>query len=102
MGGLADCAAAILAHYAAPGAPPPVGNIAPLRYNRPRADVAQSEEQRFRKPQVKGSSPFIGSIPTPDNSDNPPIPPAGAGNPPPPAALSIPSVMAYSVGTRAR
>ena len=26
-----------------------------------RADVAQPEEQRFRKPQVKGSSPFIGS-----------------------------------------
>ena len=27
-----------------------------------QADVAQPEEQRFRKPQVKGSSPFIGSI----------------------------------------
>ena len=26
------------------------------------ANVAQSVEQRFRKPQVKGSSPFIGSI----------------------------------------
>ena len=25
------------------------------------ADVAQPEEQRFRKPQVKGSNPFIGS-----------------------------------------
>ena len=27
----------------------------------PTPDVAQPEEQRFRKPQVKGSSPFIGS-----------------------------------------
>ena len=26
------------------------------------ANVAQSVEQRFRKPQVKGSSPFIGSM----------------------------------------
>ena len=26
-----------------------------------RANIAQSVEQRFRKPQVKGSSPFIGS-----------------------------------------
>ena len=26
------------------------------------ANIAQSVEQRFRKPQVKGSSPFIGSI----------------------------------------
>ena len=31
-------------------------------YNKCHADVAQPEEQRFRKPQVKGSSPFIGSI----------------------------------------
>ena len=31
-------------------------------YNESYADVAQPEEQRFRKPQVKGSSPFIGSI----------------------------------------
>ena len=31
-------------------------------YNESHADVAQPEEQRFRKPQVKGSSPFIGSI----------------------------------------
>ena len=30
-------------------------------YNESHADVAQPEEQRFRKPQVKGSSPFIGS-----------------------------------------
>ena len=30
-------------------------------YNWSYADVAQPEEQRFRKPQVKGSSPFIGS-----------------------------------------
>ena len=30
-------------------------------YNICSADVAQPEEQRFRKPQVKGSSPFIGS-----------------------------------------
>ena len=30
-------------------------------YNKSHADVAQPEEQRFRKPQVKGSSPFIGS-----------------------------------------
>ena len=29
---------------------------------RLNANVAQSVEQRFRKPQVKGSSPFIGSI----------------------------------------
>ena len=28
---------------------------------RLNANVAQSVEQRFRKPQVKGSSPFIGS-----------------------------------------
>ena len=32
-----------------------------LGYNKLHADVAQPEEQRFRKPQVKGSSPFIGS-----------------------------------------
>ena len=29
---------------------------------RLNANVAQSVEQRFRNPQVKGSSPFIGSI----------------------------------------
>ena len=27
-----------------------------------RANIAQLAEQRFRKPQVKGSNPFIGSI----------------------------------------
>ena len=26
------------------------------------ANVAQSVEQRFRKPQVKGSSPFVGCV----------------------------------------
>ena len=34
-----------------------------IKLNRfSRANMAQSVEQRFRKPQVKGSSPFIGSI----------------------------------------
>jgi hypothetical protein len=37
-----------------------------LCYNTPcplgYANIAQLVEQRFRKPQVKGSSPFIGSI----------------------------------------
>ncbi len=40
---------------------PTVGKGFGWGYNEARADVAQPEEQRFRKPQVKGSSPFIGS-----------------------------------------
>ena len=44
-----------------------VGKRFRWRYNESCADVAQPEEQRFRKPQVKGSSPFIGStFPRPD------------------------------------
>ena len=38
-----------------------VGKAYGWGYNIRYADVAQPEEQRFRKPQVKGSSPFIGS-----------------------------------------
>ena len=59
-------------HRRAPGIPcgPPgkiiVDNPECLCYNTPvdesqRANIAQPVEQRFRKPQVKGSSPFIGS-----------------------------------------